>query len=177
MSVTYRADNEAPQLASLAIDTLRVSYEKEDGDRAAGALERFEANVTPTAGGATLVAHADGVSIPVVDAFIGDSTPMTADTRLDVSSVDAFMKACKAAAKRHQIVIICLSELARGAYRGGNDQTNDLAATKESGGIEYAQEKMYAYRKQALDILSAFPESPARKSLYDLVIYTTEREK
>jgi archaellum biogenesis ATPase FlaH len=53
------------------------------------------------------------------------------------AKVDAFMKSCKAAAKRHQLVIICLSELARGAYRGGNDQTNDLAAAKESGAIEY----------------------------------------
>jgi hypothetical protein len=53
------------------------------------------------------------------------------------AKVDAFMKACKAAAKHHQLVIICLSELARGAYRGGNDQTNDLAAAKESGAIEY----------------------------------------
>lgn len=47
----------------------------------------------------------------------------------------------------------------------------------ESGGIEYARERMYEYRKKALDILSGFPENPARKSLYDLVIYTTEREK
>lgn len=53
------------------------------------------------------------------------------------AKVDAFMKSCKAAAKRHQLVIICLSELARGAYRGGADQTNDLAAAKESGAIEY----------------------------------------
>lgn len=53
------------------------------------------------------------------------------------AKVDAFMKACKATAKRLQLVIICLSELARGAYRGGDDQTNDLAAAKESGAIEY----------------------------------------
>jgi KaiC/GvpD/RAD55 family RecA-like ATPase len=53
------------------------------------------------------------------------------------AKVDAFMKSCKAVAKRLQLVVICLSELARGAYRGGNDQTNDLAAAKESGAIEY----------------------------------------
>jgi octaprenyl-diphosphate synthase len=47
----------------------------------------------------------------------------------------------------------------------------------KSGGIEYARERMYEYRKKALDLLNEFPESPARKSLHDLVIYTTEREK
>jgi octaprenyl-diphosphate synthase len=46
-----------------------------------------------------------------------------------------------------------------------------------SGGIAYARERMYEYRKKALDILGEFPESPARKSLHDLVIFTTEREK
>lgn len=53
------------------------------------------------------------------------------------SKVDAFLKGCKAAAKRHGIVILCLSELARGAYSGGPMATNDLAAAKESGAIEY----------------------------------------
>lgn len=53
------------------------------------------------------------------------------------SKVDAFLKGCKAAAKRHGIVILCLSELARGAYSGGQLATNDLAAAKESGAIEY----------------------------------------
>jgi octaprenyl-diphosphate synthase len=46
-----------------------------------------------------------------------------------------------------------------------------------SGGIQYARERMYEYRKKALDLLETLPENPSRKSLYDLVIYTTEREK
>jgi len=48
---------------------------------------------------------------------------------------------------------------------------------RKSGGLEYARDKMYAYRKEALDILAEFPESPARKSLEDLIAYVTEREK
>ena len=51
--------------------------------------------------------------------------------------VNGFLKIAKAAAKRHGLLVICLSELARGAYRGGSEQTSDLAATKESGAIEY----------------------------------------
>ena len=48
---------------------------------------------------------------------------------------------------------------------------------RASGGIEYATEKMKNYRQQALDILAEFPDSVARKSLNDLVMYTTERMK
>ncbi len=48
---------------------------------------------------------------------------------------------------------------------------------RASGGIEYAAEKMKNYRQQALDILAEFPDNDARKSLNDLVMYTTERMK
>lgn len=52
-----------------------------------------------------------------------------------------------------------------------------IAFVHASGGIQYASERMYEYRKKALDLLNTFPESPSRQSLHDLVIYTTEREK
>jgi octaprenyl-diphosphate synthase len=45
----------------------------------------------------------------------------------------------------------------------------------ECGGIAYAHEKMLEYRQKALDILQTFPESKYRKSLEQLVIFTTER--
>ncbi len=48
---------------------------------------------------------------------------------------------------------------------------------RASGGIEYATENMKNYRQQALDILGEFPDNEAKKSLQDLVIYTTERTK
>jgi octaprenyl-diphosphate synthase len=47
----------------------------------------------------------------------------------------------------------------------------------DNGGIEYAKEKMYQYREEALTILNEFPQSSARESMRELVIYTTEREK
>lgn len=47
----------------------------------------------------------------------------------------------------------------------------------ESGGIQYATEKMYEYRDEALSILNEFPENEARESLKNLVLYTTERKK
>lgn len=48
---------------------------------------------------------------------------------------------------------------------------------RESGGIEYAREAMYRYRQEAFDILETCPESPARQSLKELLVYVTERKK
>jgi len=46
-----------------------------------------------------------------------------------------------------------------------------------SGGIEYTHEIMLDYRQRALDILHQFDDSEAKKSLQQLVMYTTERTK
>ena len=46
----------------------------------------------------------------------------------------------------------------------------------EAGGIDYAIEKMNAYKKEALDILHQFPENPVRQGLEDLVLYVTDRK-
>jgi len=43
------------------------------------------------------------------------------------------------------------------------------------GGIEYATQKMIAYRDKALDLLHTFPDSPSRAALEELVRYTTDR--
>lgn len=47
----------------------------------------------------------------------------------------------------------------------------------QSGGIEYAQQKMQEFQNKAIDILRTFPESDYRTSLEKLVIFTTERNK
>jgi len=44
------------------------------------------------------------------------------------------------------------------------------------GGIDYAEQKMNEYRDKALLILNAFPTSPAREALEELVRYTTDRK-
>ena len=46
-----------------------------------------------------------------------------------------------------------------------------------SGGIEYTYQIMLDYRQRALDILHQFDDSEAKKSLQQLVMYTTERTK
>jgi octaprenyl-diphosphate synthase len=44
------------------------------------------------------------------------------------------------------------------------------------GGIRYAEQKMEAYRDEALTILHEFPESQVRNALEELVRYTTDRK-
>jgi len=52
-----------------------------------------------------------------------------------------------------------------------------IKQVNQSGGISYARDKMLEYRQKAIDMLQSLPESEARKSLEQLVIYTTERNK
>ena len=46
----------------------------------------------------------------------------------------------------------------------------------KSGGIEYAVDQMNTYRDKALEILEQFHDSPVKKSLEDLVRFTTDRK-
>ena len=48
---------------------------------------------------------------------------------------------------------------------------------KENGGLEYASEKMHEFKQKAIETLDSFPDTPARKSLKDLVEYTVARRK
>jgi octaprenyl-diphosphate synthase len=51
-----------------------------------------------------------------------------------------------------------------------------LTSVEAAGGIKYAETKMNAYRDEALAILHAFPASPVRNALEELVRYTTDRK-
>ena len=51
-----------------------------------------------------------------------------------------------------------------------------IQKVEEGGGIAYASDKMNAYKKEALEILYQFPESPIRQGLKDLVLYVTDRK-
>jgi octaprenyl-diphosphate synthase len=46
----------------------------------------------------------------------------------------------------------------------------------EAGGINYAADKMNEYKKEAIDILCQFPESPVRQGLEDMVLFVTDRK-
>jgi octaprenyl-diphosphate synthase len=51
-----------------------------------------------------------------------------------------------------------------------------LDAVIAEGGINYAQQKMYEYRDEALEILNAFPDMAVRRALEELVRFTTDRK-
>jgi octaprenyl-diphosphate synthase len=51
-----------------------------------------------------------------------------------------------------------------------------ITKVQQTGGINYAVDKMNVYKKEALDILHQFPENDARQGLEDLVLYVTDRE-
>jgi octaprenyl-diphosphate synthase len=52
-----------------------------------------------------------------------------------------------------------------------------IKVVRSSGGLEYAQAAMYRFRKEAFVLLDTLPESAARQSLHDLVVFVTERKK
>jgi octaprenyl-diphosphate synthase len=51
-----------------------------------------------------------------------------------------------------------------------------IEAVRQSGGIAYAQEKMFSFRDEALQILSTFDNDEIRKALEELVRFTTDRK-
>ncbi len=50
-----------------------------------------------------------------------------------------------------------------------------IAFVRQSGGLEYARGVMNRYRDEAFELLYTFPDSPARRSLEELVNYVVDR--
>lgn len=51
-----------------------------------------------------------------------------------------------------------------------------IAFVKESGGLEYAEKRMAAFREEALMILNNYPASPYKDALMLMVNYVIERK-
>jgi octaprenyl-diphosphate synthase len=51
-----------------------------------------------------------------------------------------------------------------------------IETVRKEGGIKYAEQKMMAFRDEALELLNSFPESAVRNALEELVRYTTDRK-
>jgi octaprenyl-diphosphate synthase len=51
-----------------------------------------------------------------------------------------------------------------------------INAVQETGGIEYANKKMFNFRDEALAILHTFPQGEVRDALEELVRFTTDRK-
>lgn len=51
-----------------------------------------------------------------------------------------------------------------------------IELVKQSGGIEYAAQKMNTYKQEALAMLDKYPDSPARSAMIELVNYAIDRK-
>jgi octaprenyl-diphosphate synthase len=57
------------------------------------------------------------------------------------------------------------------------DKVNEvISCVQKGGGIEYARQKMIAYKNEALAILHEFPDSAARSAMEELVDYVIDRK-
>ncbi len=61
--------------------------------------------------------------------------------------------------------------------RHGKKANEVIALVRANGGLEYAQNIMEQYQKDALDILKTIPDSEAKASLEDLVNFVIQRKK
>ena len=52
-----------------------------------------------------------------------------------------------------------------------------MLMVQQSGGIEYAEQRMREYQSSALELLNQFPESETKRSLIQLAQYVISRTK
>ncbi len=95
--------------------------------------------------------HPAGPRVLIVDSIQTVRCSGSADADGPRARIDLVIGALKRAAKAHGLLVIATCELARGAYRSKNaaDQIDDLAAFKESGGIEYGAALLLVLRSVA----------------------------
>ena len=62
-------------------------------------------------------------------------------------------------------------------YKNDKKVAELINLVKQNGGLEYAEKVMIEYQKEALDILSEFPENKSKKSLEKLVDYVINRKR
>ena len=63
-------------------------------------------------------------------------------------------------------------------HNDDNDKVKEVIDfVRNSGGLDYAKQKMLNYQREAFDILNTFPDSDYKTGLQQLVTFTTERKK
>jgi KaiC/GvpD/RAD55 family RecA-like ATPase len=127
-----RGDPETMALFQERLAELEPTLSFVDGDELGGTVNAAAEDLARRAAGGPSVLIID--SVQTVRA---DGADLLEDRR---AKVDLVMAAMKRAAHVHRHLVLATCELARGAYRSTNaaERIDDLAAFKESGGIEYA---------------------------------------
>jgi KaiC/GvpD/RAD55 family RecA-like ATPase len=109
----------------------------------------------------------DGHAVLILDSIQTLAGYVSPDPRLDVrGQVNALLAEVKRIARVQLVTVVLLSELSRGAYASkasGPYATNDLAAAKESGGIEYS-----------VDVLTVLRNAPDARGA---VTFTTPKSR
>jgi KaiC/GvpD/RAD55 family RecA-like ATPase len=125
------------RLASLIAEVPMVLVDSEDASGSVEAIAMMLAAI-PTTGPRVLIVD----SLQTVRAA-GTETAKDARER-----VDTVVRALQAAREKYGFLVIATCELSRGAYRSRSvaEAINDLAAFKESGGIEYAAQTALVLR-------------------------------
>lgn len=124
-----------------------------DGDEAQGTVEGVVDLLVAKTGG--------GGGVLIVDSIQTAKAKGTDTAGSPRERIDLVLKALKAARDKHGLLVMATCELARGSYRSRStaEQINDLAAFKESGGIEYAAQTALVLRSV-----------PDESSLVDVVV-------
>ncbi|MBX3205498.1 MAG: AAA family ATPase [Labilithrix sp.] len=114
-----------------------------DGDDAGGTVEGAAALLTDFPADLPRVLIIDSIQTVRATGTDGADSPR--------ERIDAVVRAAKAARDGHALLVIATCELSRGAYRSRSaaEAINDLAAFKESGGIEYAAQTALVLRSVA----------------------------
>lgn len=68
-------------------------------------------------------------------------------------------------------------KLIRNGSMSGSKISRVVDFVTSHDGLNFAEKKMYEFKKKAEEVLYSFPESAARQSLLDLVTFTVERNK
>ena len=93
--------------------------------------------------------HPEGPAVLVLDSLqtLAAAIPDTRAGDGARSKVDLILRQVKTAARAHRLLILLLSEMNRSAYRfKGESPNEDIAAGKESGGIEYGCDMLLLLR-------------------------------
>jgi len=69
----------------------------------------------------------------------------------------------------------CLIHTVKHHHQNPEKVAEVIKKVNQSGGIEYAYQRMMEYQNKALNILNDFPDSPSKQAMQQLVVFTTER--
>jgi len=98
--------------------------------------------------------------------------PSGIDIRESKMTLPLIHALCRADARKKRAIVRTVNN-----KDAGEDQVAEVVSfVVESGGIDYARDRMAAFQQEAFELAAGLPDSDFKRSLHDLVRYTTERD-